>query len=578
MPGITDRREGLNGVALADLNRDGRTDIVAVFAPPEILHNREPGTTLTVLLNEGDFRFRPHQLRIDSDVVSADKFGPRAQVPVLADLNGDGWLDLLVTRSSPMNAGKLLPHGRALGNTLLVTRGQWDRFEDVSARMGIRNELAYNRQAAFGDVNGDGWLDIAIGSDNIGNAQHGLPISRLYVFVPKGPRFDDGAFKDIGGTAAVPDFGGFYHDSAKDRAGPDITLVDLDNDSDLDLLQSYHVDCRAPLLPYSPCEYRQGIFVWRNMLHETGKARFVPQHGDGLAAVGQLRFDKSREAYQAVAIGPGLPYVSVGDVNNDGLLDVVAVGPSDPGWSPRAEDVGGSFWYNRGGFRFERATEAAGLDSLNWAYRKWYAFQNLVVPQTTTQSRARMEAQPGLEQPDPMDLRPYYGDAVFADFNNDGWLDLVVVDRRGRSKTDARALLFMNRGDGTFAPQPTTFSGLNGPAINAEVADLDNDGLLDLILASDPDNTGTPTSLEQNTRASSIGTQAAMERGRTTGCGFASVASRTPRSLAREWKSTFRMAAHWCRCAPSRQNRVTRAEVRSKRMSVSVELVRSTWM
>jgi hypothetical protein len=39
-------------------------------------------------------------------------------------------------------------------------------------------------------------------------------------------------------------------------------------------------------------------------------------------------------------------------------------------------------------------------------------------------------------------------------------------------------------------------SGLIGPAINAEVADLDNDGLVDLILASDPDNSGTPSSLD----------------------------------------------------------------------------------
>ena len=54
----------------------------------------------------------------------------------------------------------------------------------------------------------------------------------------------------------------------------------------------------------------------------------------------------------------------------------------------------------------------------------------------------------------------------------------------------------MNRGDGTFEPKPVAVSGLVGPAINAEVADLDNDGLVDLILASDPDNSGTPTSLD----------------------------------------------------------------------------------
>ena len=79
-----------------------------------------------------------------------------------------------------------------------------------------------------------------------------------------------GHFVDIGGTDRVPDFGGFYHDSAKDKAGPGITLRDLDNDGDLDLVQSFHCDVRQPLLPYSPGEYRQGVFCWKNLLAETG--------------------------------------------------------------------------------------------------------------------------------------------------------------------------------------------------------------------------------------------------------------------------------------------------------------------
>ena len=66
----------------------------------------------------------------------------------------------------------------------------------------------------------------------------------------------------------MPDFGGFYHDSAKDKAGPGITLRNLDNDGDLDLVQSFHCDVRQPLLPYSPGEYRQGVFCWKNLLAE----------------------------------------------------------------------------------------------------------------------------------------------------------------------------------------------------------------------------------------------------------------------------------------------------------------------
>ena len=48
----------------------------------------------------------------------------------------------------------------------------------------------------------------------------------------------------------------------------------------------------------------------------------------------------------------------------------------------------------------------------------------------------------------------------------------------------------MNRGDGTFQLKPTTFSGLDSTGISGEAADLNNDGLLDIVIACDPDNSG----------------------------------------------------------------------------------------
>jgi hypothetical protein len=70
-----------------------------------------------------------------------------------------------------------------------------------------------------------------------------------------------------------------------------------------------------------------------------------------------------------------------------------------------------------------------------------------------------------------------------------------VLDRHESPNLDARALLFMNRGDGTFEPKPTTFSGLDSVGISGEAADLNNDGLLDLVVASDPDNSGVALSM-----------------------------------------------------------------------------------
>jgi hypothetical protein len=360
--------------------------------------------------------------------------------------------------------------------------------------MGVRNETGYNRQSSIGDVNKDGWLDIAIGCDNIGNAMGGLPYSRLYIFQPKGNRFEDGAFQDIGGTDLVPEFGGFYHDSNKDRAGPGITLRDLDNDGDLDLIQSYHADVREPLLPYSPGEYAQGIFVWKNLLVETGAFKFQRITDNGLAEYGKLKYNKEKQIYEPIAIGPGLPYLSMADVDNDGRLDVLAIGPSDPGWSPRAEPISGRFYRNLGDFKFERATTQAGLDALNWTYREWWKFWNLPIPANLQNWRPLnpgYQGQPGMRPVSPLDYRFYAADALFADFNNDGWVDLVYVDRH-ENQVARYAVLFLNKGNGTFEPTRVEISGIDASGIAAEVADLNNDGLLDLVFAADPDNSGGP--------------------------------------------------------------------------------------
>lgn len=502
LPGFNDIREGTNGLAIADLNRDGLLDIVATYSAPRGTGGAwGAGEKLRVFLGEGDFRFREHSIKLLGSSVTPEAFG-RGQVPVLADFNRDGFLDLLVTRHAHMISGKPNPGDQRTGNGLYVSEGAWDNFRDVSTKMGIQNEQAYNRQPCVGDVNRDGWLDIAVGCDNIGDAQGGVPHSRLYVFRPNGPRFEDGTFEDIGGTDLVPDFGGFYHDSARDKAGPDINLADLDNDGDLDLLQSYHCDVRAPLLPYSPGEYRQGVFCWRNLLVEAGELRFEKVTDNGLACEAKLAYNREKQLYEPTGKAPGLPYISLADVDNDGLPDILAVGPADPGWAPRAEYVHGRFWRNLGDFRFQEMTEQAGLQPINWVYRKWYDFWEAPIPARFQNWRARnpgLLGQPGLPPQNQIDAHGFYAaDALFGDFDNDDWVDLVVLDRSESTDPAAcRAMLFMGKGDGTFELKPTAFSGLDASGICGQVADLNNDGLLDILFAADPDNSGLSSGLER---------------------------------------------------------------------------------
>ncbi len=272
--GLTDTPIAVNGFAIADLNRDGLPDIIATrqlrttfSARPgqELPHDR-----LDVLINRGGMKFEPHVIQITGSDLTPGKFGASAEVPNLADFNGDGFLDIFITRSG---GEKQQPHG----NTLLLSDGAWDKFRDVSAAMGVQNRDGYNRQSSIADVNGDGWLDIAIGCDTIGRPdRYGTPHSRFFVFQPKGAKFVDGRFGDIAGTRGLEDFGGYTGDPTKDKAGPSISLRDLDNDGDLDLVQTYHADMTGASQNDHEAagNYAQGVWVWKNLLHVNPESAF----------------------------------------------------------------------------------------------------------------------------------------------------------------------------------------------------------------------------------------------------------------------------------------------------------------
>ncbi|MEO5817827.1 MAG: FG-GAP-like repeat-containing protein [Gemmatimonadaceae bacterium] len=124
------------------------------------------------------------------------------------------------------------------------------------------------------------------------------------------------------------------------------------------------------------------------------------------------------------------PTLAVGDADNDGRDDIFV-----SMWSPSTKKGVVHFYHVQGGF-VRDDTERSGI-----ALPQGAAF------------------------------------ATFADFDNDGWLDLFVIGGEGRNH------LFRNNGSGTFA-EVTAKAGIADAkgASRAVFVDLDHDGDLDLLL------------------------------------------------------------------------------------------------
>jgi len=103
------------------------------------------------------------------DYVSGDTGIARATVShsgwgtALVDYDNDGWKDLLVAQGHVMDNIELTQPSAKYREPMLIMRNRKGTFEDVSASGGDVFRTAFAaRGAAFGDLNNDGWIDVAV--------------------------------------------------------------------------------------------------------------------------------------------------------------------------------------------------------------------------------------------------------------------------------------------------------------------------------------------------------------------------------------------------------------------------------
>ena len=300
-------------------------------------------------------------------------------------------------------------------------------FEEVAAAAGISGALQTGG-AAFGDYDNDGYLDLAV------NAGPGMLFHNN----------TDGRFTDITEKVEVYIVG---------RPSAGVAWGDFNNDGLLDLFFTHTSDKPHRLLLYN----QGGTFV-----DVSSKANIARPGNGGPALLAdfddngyldvlipctssepvQLFFNQGdttfiengREAgfgnlgYKQLLTG------CTGDYDNDGDIDIYLV---QTNWSYLRHDSPNYLFRNLGDGTFEDVTAESGVAD-------------------STNSKG----------------------AIFGDYNNDGFLDLYVVNDGGDNR------LFQNNGNGSFSDVARQV-GVAEPfaAHSATFGDFDNDGDLDLYVS-----------------------------------------------------------------------------------------------
>ncbi|MEM7480722.1 MAG: CRTAC1 family protein [Acidobacteriota bacterium] len=372
------------GVAAGDYDGDGWVDLYAVAGT--VTPNR-------LFRNLGDGTFE--EVAAAAGVAVA---GERGSGPNFGDLDGDGWLDLMV--------------GGIGGTAPRVFRNLGDgSFEETTGPSGIRSTRD-TFSIAFGDIDLDGDLDAFL-------SHWGVPGSSGHLWQNRG----DGTFADIDASSGL---GAAF--AARDFSFTP-NFSDIDGDSLPDLLLAADFGTSQ---------------VFRNL-------------GDG-------RFGEITGPEITDENGMG---AAVGDYDRDGDLDwfVSSIWDPDGVVAGNWGITGNRLYRNRGDGTFEDATDEAGVRFGYWGWG-----------------------------------------SCFADLNNDGWLDLFHVNGMPLQGADEffddPARLFIAEGDGSFTERSAEL-GLDAPRQGRGVVcfDYDRDGDIDLFVA----NNDGPSRLFRNDGGSALG-------------------------------------------------------------------------
>jgi enediyne biosynthesis protein E4 len=414
----------------------------------------------------------------DADAVS-DYRMPRIMGPggAFLDFDNDGRLDvLLLHNGSP---------GSKSTNRLYRQKSDGS-FEDVSAGSGL-NFAGPCMGVAVGDFDNDGWVDLYVSAFGGG---------RLFRNRGKDPQGRWLGFEDVTDAAGV----------RQPRWGTSCAFFDYDRDGYLDLVVVNYVDYN-PSVPCGPAS-GQRDFCHPRMFGGTA-ARLYRNRGRSKEGRWLGYEDVSTSSGLAAAPGPGLGVVC-SDFDGDGWPDVFVANDAQPN----------HLWINQKDGTFKEQAVRRGIAcnvlgqpqanmGVAWADANGDGLFDVFVTHLTEESNTLwlqgprgqfLDATARANLAAPRWRGTGFG-TVLADFDHDGWPDLVIVNGRvARGKlADApdlpefwrtyaeRNQLFLNEGRGRFrdvSPANAPICGPPGIGRGLAWGDFDNDGAIDLLVTA----------------------------------------------------------------------------------------------
>lgn len=347
------------GLVVADFDNDGLPDLFVTGYPHNVLYR-----------NLGDCKFQ--------DVTEKAHLmdGGFSAGAAWADYDRDGFVDLYVVRyvdTDPthpidpkihMHEGILMEvPGKLKGDTNLLYHNRGDgTFEEVSAKAGVDNQgKLHGMGISWGDYDGDGWPDLFVTND--GN----------YNFLFHNLR--NGTFEDVGilSGVAAGEHGEIYGNMAGD-------FGDFDRDGKMDIFAVRYAHQPASLywnqgdgqfrdiagtagiaLPSTPVvKWGEGFGDfdndgWLDLVIANGNFSTLLEPLPGEPAFGEpmeLFRNRGNRTFEEVATPAGLNSgklqsrrgVAIGDLDNDGRLDMVVFNVGEPPTLFHNETVNKNHW------------------------------------------------------------------------------------------------------------------------------------------------------------------------------------------------------------------------------------------